>query len=317
MINQGSKALFMLALALFVCGFEVATARAQNALPNLDSCLGRLDPQVDIGYDRIASRCPEMMRQLELGPWSPWLPRGWKEPGNDLSAGGLRELRDVIGRESAAAPSAREPDMQHLKTVLATLGAAANSESWWGRFKSWLRSILETREQPAGESWFSRMVSHRGLPQSVLNLIVYAALAGVVVLAGVIIANELRNAGLVPKRGAARGLRAKAANISGRLTDSRDIDGASLPDRPRLLLGLILKRLSERGNMPPSGALTVRELTRAARLREPDDQACLSDLALAAERVRYSADVVASETLREPLARGKELLERLEAGASG
>jgi hypothetical protein len=77
-----------------------------------------------------------------------------------------------------------------------------------------------------------------------------------------------------------------------------------------------LRRLSERGILPPSGALTVRELTRAARFPEREDEARLSDLALAAERVRYSADT-ASESLREPLARGQELLDRLEADASG
>jgi hypothetical protein len=314
MIKSGSKALLVLLTSQAVAGNS----------PDLDSCLKRLDPQSDIGYDRIAARCPELTKQLEQSPWSAWLPRGWKEPGNDLSAGGLRELRDVIARETATAPpngggsAAPVPDVRMLKTVLATMGAGVNSESRWRRFKNWLRTLLEKREQPPDENWFSRMVSHRGLPQSVLDLIVYAALGAVVVLAGVIVVNELRNAGLLPKRGAARLKPARGGmGVGGLLTDSRDIDNASLNDRPRLLLGMILRRLSERGILPPSGALTVRELTRAARLSEGDDQTRLSELALAAERVRYSSDAVAAESLREPLARGRELLDRLEAGVSG
>src|SRR5438552_2587354 len=53
-------------------------------VPDLDTCLSRLDPELDIGYDRIAARCPELAKQLDHGAWAPWLPRGWKEPGNDL-----------------------------------------------------------------------------------------------------------------------------------------------------------------------------------------------------------------------------------------
>src|SRR3569833_3488934 len=75
---------------------------APAAIPNGDACVARLDPQLDIGYDRIAARCPELMRQLEAGAWAPWLPRGWKESGNDLSAGSLKELRELVTRESNA-----------------------------------------------------------------------------------------------------------------------------------------------------------------------------------------------------------------------
>jgi hypothetical protein len=48
-------------------------------------------------------------------------------------------------------------------------------------------------------------------------------------------------------------------------------------------------------------------------LPEPDDRARLSDLALVAERVRYSARDLESATLDESVARGRELLDRLDA----
>src|SRR4051812_45744955 len=71
-----------------------------DAMVNIDACVARLEPQLDIGYDRIAARCPDLMRELEAGAWAPWLPRGWKESGNDLSAGSLKELRELVTRES-------------------------------------------------------------------------------------------------------------------------------------------------------------------------------------------------------------------------
>ena len=285
-------------------------------LPPLDACLAKLDPELDIGYDRIAARCPELAKQLDHGAWAPWLPRGWKETGNDLSAGGLREFRELVERESAAGASARVPDIRHLKGVLNDLEGTSTA-GWWSRFKAWLRSRLETHEQPTDESWFTRMVSHVGVSQSLRKLIAYSALTAVIVLAAIIVINEVRAAGLLPKRGdVARRRRGPRDTRAPELAWS-DIERAPLPDKPRLLLELIVRRLSDRGHLPPAGALTVRELTKAARLPEPDDRSRLSELALAAERVRYSAREIESAAVDESVARGRELLDRLDASTPG
>ncbi|HWM69402.1 MAG TPA: hypothetical protein VNO35_22625 [Steroidobacteraceae bacterium] len=286
------------------------------AVPNIDACVSRLDPQLDIGYDRIAARCPELMRQLDGGTWAPWLPRGWKEAGNDLSAGGLREFRELVDRESGAGDvtGAVAPDVRNLQPILTALAGSRN-ENGWSRFKSWLRSILERREQPTDESWFSRMVSHVGVSQSVIRLITYGSLAAVVLLAGVIVVNEARTAGIFPKRRRAARTRRELAAAGTAAASWGDIEKTPLRDRPRLLLELIVRRLSDRGLLPPAGALTVRELTRAVRLTEADDRSRLADLALAAEQVRYAAAETAVGGLDEPLARGRELLDRLDGSA--
>ena len=52
-----------------------AFGAAPASLPDVDSCVRVLDPQLDIGYDRIAARCPVLARELEHGAWSSWLPR--------------------------------------------------------------------------------------------------------------------------------------------------------------------------------------------------------------------------------------------------
>ena len=125
------------------------------------------------------------MKQLETGAWAPWLPRGWKEPGNDLSAGSLKEFRELVDRESVTRGTnpATAPDVRSLQPILTAL-AGSRDATGWSRFKSWLRSVLERREQPTDESWFSRMVAHVGISQSVIRLISYAALAAVVVSGG-------------------------------------------------------------------------------------------------------------------------------------
>jgi hypothetical protein len=244
------------------------------------------------------------------------LPRGWKEPGNDLSAGGLREFRELVERESAARATQGTPDIRHLKGVLDGL-ASPNTDGWWSRFKAWLRSILETRAQTTDESWFTRMVSHVGISQSLRQLIAYAALTAVILLAVGIVINEVRAAGLLPKRGGAAPRRHGSRDTRSARMAWSDVERAALPDKPRLLLELIVRRLSDRGYLPPAGALTVRELTRAARLPESDDRARLTELALTAERVRYSAGELESAALDESVARGRELLDRLDAGTQG
>ena len=284
-------------------------------MANIDSCVARLDPQLDIGYDRIATRCPDLMRQLEAGAWAPWLPRGWKESGNDLSAGSLKELRELVARESAARESnlARAPDVRGLQPILATL-AGNRDTTGWSRFKSWLRSILERREQPTDDGWFSRMVSHVGISQSVIRIVTYGSLAVVVIMAGTIVVSELRAAGLFNRRrGAARKRRSRDTGAISGLSWS-DIERAQLRDRPRMLLDLIVRRLIDRGSLPPAGALTVRELTRAARLPQAEGRARLEELALATERVRYARAELQVDGLEGPVAGGRELLDQLEAG---
>ncbi|TLY55636.1 MAG: DUF4129 domain-containing protein [Gammaproteobacteria bacterium] len=83
--------------------------------------------------------------------------------------------------------------------------------------------------------------------------------------------------------------------------------------QPTLLLELITARLGEQGRLPPARALTVRELTRAARLPGESDRERLSELAAACERVRFSGREPAPQALTAALARGRELLAALEA----
>jgi hypothetical protein len=83
-----------------------------------------------------------------------------------------------------------------------------------------------------------------------------------------------------------------------------------------LLLEIIVKRLGRLGYLPPAGALTVRELIGVARLPEPGDRNRLGELAIAAERVRYGGRQPESTALEESLARGRELLDRLDGSTS-
>src|SRR5215212_4092319 len=142
-------AMLLVGITAAVPAQEQLETTGQDALAALDACVAKLDAELDVGYERIAGRCPRLARTLEQSGWAQWLPRGWKEARNELSAGSLIELRTLVARELEAPIGAHRPDVKHLNAVLTGLGAAARErESLWSRFRAWLR-IVVARNKPA------------------------------------------------------------------------------------------------------------------------------------------------------------------------
>ena len=172
------------------------------ALDAIDSCVLKLNSDVDIGYERVVARCPMLARRLDESGLSVWLPQDWRRPGNDLSVGGLRELRGVVSRGftvGAAAPGRdRVPGVERVPGILAGLARSEDQRGgWWSRTKAWLRNLFEEPEPGADEGWLTRMIGQSGLSQVLIEIISYVALVVVAVLAIVIVANELRVGGAV------------------------------------------------------------------------------------------------------------------------
>lgn len=302
----------LLALLLLVAG--VPGAQGRDALGVLDACIGTLDRGLDIGYARIAARCPDLTPSLLESPWAPWLPADWNKPDNQLSAQGLSELRELLARESGAAAAGR-----HLRTerVGGVLAGIAKSEpaggGWWVRFKQWLRELLTQRPQQE-QGWWRRLFGDVQLEQGVLRSLVWGSLALVVVLAVVVILNELRVAGLLRQRGSQRRTLASAAARAG--LSLGEIEHASPGAQPALLLEFIAARLAEQDRLPPARAFTARELTRRARLQRESDRLRLGELAGVCERMRFSGQDVAPQVVAGAMAQGRELLNALEAPAA-
>ena len=319
--RPGSRAwissLALTALLSAIVPVRAPAAAAQDALSAIDSCVRRLDPGVDIGYERIATRCPDLARRLEKADWSAWLPRTWQQPDNDLSAGGLQELRVLVARELATHPMVPTPRVERLPAILAGLGQGAHQPAgWWARCKAWLRDVFGRSGQADADSGFTRLIAHVGLAETVIETISYGALALVVVLAGLIVVNELRAAGVFGakrSRHAAAGAHRSASRGDG--LSWRDVERAPLYHRPRRLLELIAARLTEQHRLPPASGLTVRELAGAARLADEADRPRLEQLALAAELVRFSDREISPDNIDAVVERGRELFERLDTRA--
>jgi len=304
-------------------------ASGEPARLAIDDCLRRLNPEIDIGYEHISARCPDLARRIEASGWAVWLPRDWKRPGNDLSAGGLRQLAELLASgDGARSAGTRQLNVTALPAVLASLaGDRANeSRGWWNRTKAWLREVFERGEEE-DDDWFSHFVAQNGLSQVALELVSYVALALVVVLAVLILVNELRVSGLLGRlrrRFVGRGRpgvqgAGVVARIEGGAAACRtwaEVEQADRAVQPRLLLELVLWRLTETGRLPQSRGLTVRELTHAALLSDEVDRERLANLARMSERVRFSDAEVSSAGVAAALQGGRVLLERLSAGST-
>ena len=301
-------------LALLLASAVAPCAQARDALQVIEECVAKLDTELDVGFAKIAARCPDLPPALSQSPWAPWLPQGWNRPDNPLSAASLSELRALLAR--AAGPAVLRRPAPHAERVAAVLAEVARSDAggvgWWQRFKQWLRTIFSAR--PATDNhWLTRWLRQIRLSSSTTQLIAWSALALVVALAVGIIINELRIAGFLP--GGAGRPRAGAPTLAGagqRLA-LEDIERAAPERQPGLLLELIAVRLTEQERLPPARALTGRELEQRARLPDAASRSRLVELVQVCERLRFSGERVSAARSAAALRTGRMLLAALDA----
>jgi hypothetical protein len=290
-------------------------ARA-DALAELDACTLRLVPEFDVGFERIASRCPALARDLQTSDWAAWLPEGWNTADHSLSAPSLAALHMLVVRERDLRSTNNEPRVAALWPILAKLAAPERPpQGWWARLQKWLRAVLARSEQEPGSSSWGPLLGRVSLSQAVLQIVSYATLLCVLLLAGFIVVNEWRVTRMHkrPMRAAAVAARSAPA---GEPLSWDVIERAALAERPRLLLLLLAARLTAARRLPLAAALTARELARAAQLPDVEDQKRLAEVAAASERLRFSKHAPLPVSLVAVLQRGRELLERLNAAES-
>lgn len=299
-------------LALLLAAALLPCAQARDALEAIDDCVAKLDTELDVGYARIAARCPDLTAALGESSFAPWLPADWKRPDNQLSAAGLSELRAQLARESGRGDNRRAaPRTERVATVLATLTHGdAGRIGWWQRVKDWLRRILTARAQ-TDSGWLRRWLAGIELSRTTTQLITWSAFAVVVALAAGIMINELRIAGVLRSRRAQS--HARGADVGRRVSAAalEEIEHAAPEQQPALLLELIAARLAALQRLPPARALTGRELERQARLPQEFGRARLAELVTVCERVRFSGAAVSSASLAAAVRGGRALLTAL------
>jgi hypothetical protein len=295
--------------------FGMGGAHASDALKAIDDCLARIDGSADVGYERIAARCPDLTPALLGSPAAAWLPPDWKQPGNALSSRSLADLRALLARELATHEARPAPATQRVAAVLAAVTeSGASHRSWWERLRAWLRDALSSPRGSGDDSWLQRWATGLNLSQAVRRVIGWSLLALVLGIAVSVILNELRVAGvLVPRERRPGGWTRVPAERG--LLNLSDVEQAEASARPGLLLELIVSRLASEQRLPAPRALTAGELWRQARLPDEGARAHLAQLAGVCERLRFSGAPVSPGVLAAAVLEGRSVLAALDTVA--
>jgi hypothetical protein len=287
----------------------IPAAQAGDPLQTLDDCLAHLDGTADVGYERVAARCPQLTPILSGSAVAAWLPPDWKQPGNALSSRSLGELRAVLQRELGTHQTRPAPDARQVAAVLAAVTESESvPRSWWARLKGWLHEALTPERRSGSDSWVQRWASGVSLPRTVRRLVGWVALALVVGTAASVVLNELRVAGVLGPRN-----RRRRSPLAADRVGPGGIDSVDESARPSALLELIAARLTAEQRLPAARALTAGELWRRARLPDEESRKQLAELAGVCERVRFSGTPVAPMTLSAAVVCGRHVLAALDA----
>jgi len=302
---------------VLTCGSAVAAAAQQPelraAIAAIDACLPRLDAELDVGFERVAARCPGLAAALEAGGVAALLPADWRRPRGELSAGGLRALRGVLLAPPAQALRRAPLDVAVLEGLVATSRGATAAPGPWQRFLRWLRARAEDAAPGADErSGWARWLQERSVSERTWALLGYLALAGLAAFLGWVARAELRAVGWPGGRRAAVSGAAVPADGDERI-GAAGLEQLPMAERPAWLLRRLARRLQALGCLPVAPALTARELARRARLDLEADRESLCDVALAAERVRYAAVPPQEAELEVAVGAALALLQRLES----
>lgn len=296
------KRLFLLCVLLApVAGAEDAALRA------VEACRAKLDPQVDIGIERVERRCPGLGAALKSAAWHDLLPGTLGERREQISSASLAALVDLVKRSADATQRRPAPDRELLTDVLAGLGAEGQQGvTRWERFKRWLKQKFEDRKQDDEsvlEKWSRQFHTSEGVAQA----ITYLGYGLVMVLVGYVVFAEIRAAGLLGGAPRSRRQAGPAAEWRRRLLLA-DVMAAPLAERPGMLLKLLGEALSRAHRLPAPEGLTAQAIARRAHLDDEADRAGLARIAATAEQSRYAAQPPATEELEGAVETARGLL---------
>ncbi len=195
-------------------------------------------------------------------------------------------------RRYSQPPPGDAPDPQALAPVLADLHpAAAEPQSWWSRFLSWLRHRLNTGPS-SNAGWAQVLIDAlRHTPRWVGKAIFYVGLAAISALVLVLLGREARILWLDSRHAgrSRRHVQAARAALAPPLT-LQDIDSAPVRDRPLLLLRLLVQVLVNRQMLAGERALTHGELITRAGFGDAAQRARFARVVQLAEARQFAAE---------------------------
>lgn len=285
------------ALLLVLLGLAAGAplrADSPSAREVVRDCARRAKPDL-VGMDALRADCPTLAAAIEDLGLSAHLPKGWKE---QVTAGDLADWSALADRYDGSAGHAPPPDSSRLKTIARFLQPPPELPNWWERFKTWVWNWFDPQrgQWPDWLRWPERWRPGNALLYSVMGLVLIAA--------AVVIAMELRAAGVwgagrrrrVPPRRSATG----TPTHSPQRQEPEEIDEPVEQLRPERLLRVLVAALTKSHRLERDRDLTCRELITAARFDTTAQREIFASVALLAEQTLYG-DPQRVPTLNEQL----------------
>lgn len=300
-------------LLLLLTAPAVFAQEDESARQVLGDCVNSLADDV-IGIDAIEAICPgveDALSDLGLAPFiAEWQ---WETIG----AAGLKTLQRVEERYRDA-PEAREVTVDSLQSILDSLQKPVQAEqslTWFQRFQRWLRNALD-KQGADSDSWLTRWLDERQMSETARQILFYGAVILVVVLAIIVIVNEVRVGRKTRRANRKQADREATEPHAATAADTMDLDTASRGDRPSIVLRMLVATLVKTGRLHAARSLTHSELTTRARFDDSTQRERFQRVAQLAERIVYGGDGTATADLEQIVREGRTLNDQLSGAAS-
>ena len=271
------------------------------------ACSENADPDT-IGLAELEQACPGLEASLVAVGYEAFLSDSERDA---LSVYGLDDLVHLgAPRESANAALQTES----LRSVLEGIEQQTNERppSWWDRFKNWLQELIRRRADE--DSWLDEWLQKVQPSEVVVRTTLYSLVGLVILLAVLIVINELRAAGVLKRRtrdGTRPGSAPASRAQTGEGMSIAELDALPLQKRPAALLRIVVAALVRAGRLRSERSLTYRELVQYARFADEGERTSFQSIASAAERSVYGASAFAEQDVELLVREGRALQARL------
>lgn len=290
----------------------ICASAAATALDTLSDCAASASIDAE-GLAALTAECPGLDSALNELALDDHLPEGWQD---HLNLSGLQDLATLV-RHYQGSPQNHIPGVSTLPGILHDLAGEQPqaAKSWWDAVKEWLRSWAERNPENESGSWLARLLQNLKPSELILRIVLYGLLGLVVISAIVVVANELRAAGLLArsKRTATQATCISTDQVGiDAVTTLGDLERAALHDKPAILLRLLVTRLLAARRLKVERSLTHRELGQQGEFANTQQRERFTQVATLAEQVLYGSMPTAPEHIERVVADGQALLQQLE-----
>jgi hypothetical protein len=267
----------------------------------------------EIGLSELEESCPGIERALTRSGYVGFIS---ESEADELTRYSLADLQHFAARDrQPSADHSAEADVAKLAPILGSLKEEQQVDrplTLLERFKRWLNGLMQ-RSQQDQESWLSRWLRDFDVSEGVTRTIVYMSIALILLIAILVIANELRAAGVFRRRERRRAAALEPAGGSPHLSHATLVDLERVPaaERPALLLRVLVNTLVNSGRLRNAKSLTHRELGARAAFDAVDQRQSFNRVASLSERILYGSGNVPPEEIDAVIVAGRTLDQQL------